>query len=80
MVFKASRKRNASSWVSQHAAGVDNHGALGAICAALDLDALNRVHHIHPLRHSPERHVSVVCPPGVVLNGDEKPGARETFD
>lgn len=69
-------KRNASSGVSQQAAGVDENGALRAICAAVDLDALNRVHHLHPLRNPPERHVAVVCPPRVVLDGDEEPGAR----
>ena len=72
-------KRHASSWFSQQAAVVDDHGALRAICAAFHLDALYLVHHVHPLRNSPERHVAVVCPPRIVLDGDEEPGARERF-
>lgn len=65
--------RHASSRCSKQAALVDDHGFLGFVCAALDLEALYLVHHVHPVGHAPERHVAVVRPPRVVLDGDEEP-------
>lgn len=56
----------------QHAALLDDDLFLGLVAAALDLNELYRVHHVHTLGHSPESHVSVVRPPRVVLDVDEK--------
>ena len=63
---------------SEQTALVDDHRLLRLICAALDLDALYLVHHVHPLGHAPKGHVAVVRPACVVLDGDEESVNKRT--